>query len=121
MKSILVDTSSIVFALSNNKDIFAVIEEKLEAKVVISQGIVRELQRLGSKRNKEGRAAKLAMEIMRLHDIEVLPDIEKVDDFIVKTGAAGKMAVCTNDLGLKKRLLGVGVRALSVSQKGILR
>jgi rRNA-processing protein FCF1 len=121
MKRILVDTSSIVFSFQNKKDIFIDIEERLEAKVVISLGIRRELQRLSARRNNEGRAAKLAIQVMRLHEVEVLQNAQPVDDFLVAAGADGKIEVCTNDIELKRRLLGIGLKPYSVSRKGILR
>lgn len=120
MRKIILDTSSILFAFSNKLDIFSLVEERLDSKAVVSEGIISELKRLSARRNKEGNAARLSLQIIKKHGVEVLKNDQKVDDFLVRAGTEG-MTVCTNDIGLKNRLKSKGVRPLSVSKSGVLR
>jgi len=121
MPAILLDTSSIVFAFSNKVDLFAKVEERLDAKPLISAGVMRELQKLSKRKTKEGRAAKMALQVIENHRIVILSDNGPVDDFLVRAGTEGRIAVCTNDIGLKKRLKSKGAKPLSVSRSGVLR
>jgi rRNA-processing protein FCF1 len=121
MRRILLDTSSIVFAFSNKLDIFALVEERLDSRAVVSDGILAELKKLSLRRNKEGNGARLALQVMQGHKVEALKNSQKVDDFLVKAGTEGEMLVCTNDIGVKRRLKSRGIRPLSVSRSGVLR
>lgn len=121
MQKIILDTSSIVFAFSNRLDIFALVGERLDCKAVVSTGIISELKKLSLRRNKEGQSAKLALQIIKKHSVEVLKNDQKVDEFLVTAGTEMGMTVCTNDLGLKRRLRSKSIRALSLSGSGVLR
>ena len=121
MRRVMVDTSSMVFAFSNRKDIFAIVEERLDATPTVSAGIIGELKKLSARRSKEGRAAKLALRVIKKHRIRALENSEQVDDFLVRAAVDEGFEVCTNDIGLKRRLRNMGVRALSISKSGVLR
>ncbi len=121
MRRIILDTSSIVFAFSRKKDIFALAEEKLDSRPVVSRGIVAELLKLGLRKTKEGAAARLAVRVMERHHVEMLENSQKVDDFLLRAGREGLMAVCTNDTALKQRLKKLKIKAFSVSDSGVLR
>lgn len=121
MRRIILDTSSIVFAFSNKHDIFSLVEERLESRAVVSDGILAELKKLSLRRNKEGNGARLALQVIPRHNVEMLSSNQKVDDFLVKVGTEGEMLVCTNDIGLKRRLKSKGIRPLSISKSGVLR
>lgn len=121
MRRIILDTSSIVFAFENRLDIFALVHERLDSKPVVSSGIMSELRKLSLRRNREGNAAKLALQIIGRHDVEVVKSDRKVDDSLVQIGKEGKVLVCTNDAGLKRRLRSAGIRPLSISRSGVLR
>lgn len=122
MQELILDTSSIVFAAGNGTDVFAAIEEQMPGSaILLSKGVVRELNRISASKSRSGKAAALALQMLRQHKIHVLDDNSYVDSWIVREGSARKCAVCTNDKELKKKLRGAGVRVVSVSAKGILR
>ncbi|VVB76927.1 Uncharacterised protein [uncultured archaeon] len=121
MRKAILDTSSIIFACSYMKDIFEIAEDQLEAKVVVSKGVIRELRGIASGRTKEGKASRIALEFMKRHDIEVVEDNGEVDEWILRAGRSEGTYVCTNDIKLKEALKRKGKRALSVSESEVLR
>ncbi len=122
MQSIIVDTSAIVFAAENGVDIFATIEQRLPGcTMVVSTGIIEELERISGSALASKKAARLALEMMDAHKIKVLKGGNEVDAWIVKESSARKWSVCTNDIGLKKELKKRKVEVLSASSNGILR
>lgn len=120
MRKIPLDTSSIVFALQNGVDIFFVFNEHLNAAPVISAGVIRELSNLSYKKTKQGKAARLALQLIQHHRIEIAKDSRSFDDWVMDH-SAGFEQVCTNDLALKKGLRIKGIKVISVSKKGILK
>ena len=122
MQELIVDTSAIVFAAENSVDVFASILDQLPGyDILISKGVVNELERLSGSKTRKGRAAKLGLRILRAHTVTVLKDESYVDSWIGKESARRKCDVCTNDRALKERLRRLKVRVVSVSPKGILR
>ncbi len=122
MDAIIVDTSSIVFAAGNGIDVFAAILEQMPGTaIMVSRGVINELERLAGPGSKKGKAARLGLRILRAHRVDVLRDDGYVDSWIERESAGRKCWVCTNDRALKGKLKGLGVRVASVSPKGILR
>ncbi len=122
MQSIIVDTSAIVFAMENRKDIFDSIEERMPgARILISNGIVEELEMIAASGNENRKSAKMALALLVKHNIDALKDHSYVDDWIVKESVKRSCVVCTNDIELKSRLKNAKIEVLSVSAMGILR
>lgn len=121
MHRLVLDTSSILFAMSRKVDIFGAVEEQLGAAVVISSGVLRELKGIASRRTKEGKAARLALKMLEGHKVEVVDNNGAVDRWVLGAGSAQGVYVCTNDINLKLALRRKGKRALSVSENGVLR
>jgi rRNA-processing protein FCF1 len=121
MHRLILDTSSIVFAASRKVDVLRSVEEQLGATAVISSGVLRELGGLSLGRTKEGRSARVALEMMKGHRVEVVKDDGEVDKWVLRAGSAPGVYVCTNDINLKRALRKKGKRPLSVSENGVLR
>ena len=122
MQSIIVDTSAIIFAIENRKDIFASIEEYMPgSQILISNGIMEELEMISASRNENRKAAKAALALLAKHNIKALKDHTYVDDWIVRESRMRKCAVCTNDAELRKKLKAEKIKVVSVSWNGILR
>ncbi len=122
MESIIVDTSAIVFAAQNGKDIFSSIEEGMPGcEIVVSTGIVEELERIAGSRSDNRKAAKLALGLITRHKIKMLKGGTDVDKWITDESSKRRWSVCTNDIGLKKELKKRKVEVLSASGNGILR
>ena len=121
-KKIIVDTSSILYSVSKGRDLFATIRESMpDYRAVISRGVVRELQKMGSTRRKESRDARMALEMTKDPGISIMADLGYVDSWILKEATSTKGIVCTNDSELKKKLHLRGITVLSVGRDGRLR
>jgi rRNA-processing protein FCF1 len=122
MQAVIVDTSAIIFALENRKDIFASIEQAMPgSQILISNGIVEELEMIAASENKNRKSARAALALLAKHNIKPVGDHSYVDDWIVRESRMRRCAVCTNDMELKKRLKADKIKVLSVSWNGILR
>jgi rRNA-processing protein FCF1 len=68
MRYIIIDTSSILFGLRFNKNVFEIVRETYISnyKLVISKGIINELKRLSLAKSRLARNAKLALSIISL-------------------------------------------------------
>jgi rRNA-processing protein FCF1 len=121
MHRLILDTSSILFAISRKVDVFSAAEEQLDAVAIVSSGVLRELKGIASGRTKESSAARIALEMIGARRVEVVKDDGKVDLWVLRAGSAPGVYVCTNDIKLKRELRARGKRALSVSENGVLR
>lgn len=122
MKQMIVDTSSIVFVAGSGTDIFAAIEERMPGtEVIVSNGIVEELERIAGSPSSSKKAAKLALKFITRHKIKMMKGSGEVDVWIAREGESRKCAVCTNDIGLKEELKRRKVEVLSAGSNGILR
>ncbi len=120
MDSIIVDTSSILFALSSKVDIFNAIKEELNFEPVISKGVVNELKKISSGSKANGKYAKVALQLIEKYHIKTDPDSKYVDDWILSI-AKEHENFCTNDTKLRNALKGKGARVYVISRSGELR
>ncbi len=120
MNSIIVDTSSILFALSNKVDIFMAIKEQSSQEAVLSQGVIKELTGIAASSKSKSKYARVALELIKKYGIKIEKDSGYVDKWILSY-ANKHINVCTNDTKLKKALRGRGIIVYSVSRDGILR
>jgi rRNA-processing protein FCF1 len=120
MEGIIVDTSSILFALSNKVDIFDAIGGQLRLTPVISRGVVSELSRLSKTRKASGRHASVALELIGRHNVRIERDSGYVDSWIL-SAAHGFSCVCTNDTRLREELRKAGIKVYVMSRSGELR
>ena len=123
MHWIIVDTSSILFSLSNRKDPFAAITEGFPGgAIMLSKGVLRELEKLASGSGIHARHARAAIALLTRYDnIKVAEDSSYVDGWILSQAAKLGAKVCTNDVRLKRRLKGASVDAFSISKSGMIR
>ncbi len=121
-RRIILDTSSIVFALSNGIDIFGAVRDQKPGYVpILSHGIVGELKGIRSKGGKYSGYAGAAIGILERSDVEMMPDNSTVDDWIYEEAVNNGYAVCTNDIRLKKRLKARRVTVFSIARSGTIR
>lgn len=123
MDYIIVDTSSIIFSLSNNVDIFAAIKMQMpEYTILVSSGILKELKKIGNGKSKFGKFGRVAATLLNKHgNVKLVKDNTYVDKWISDAARERRCAVCTNDTELKKHLKSEGIRAFSISRSGLLR
>lgn len=120
MNGIIVDTSSILFGLSNRNDVFSRIKEQLNLSPVISEGVVRELDLIAKSKKSGRKYARIAIALIDQHKIKTEKDSLYVDKWILKN-AKKVGSVCTNDTKLKRELRSRGIATYSISRDGILR
>jgi len=120
MDGIIVDTSSILFALSNNIDIFSAVQEKLDLRPVISRGIVKELEKAAATKKANARYARVALSLVDKHRIRTEADPGYADRWIL-SAAASFSAVCTNDTQLRMELRKNGINVYAISKSGDFR
>jgi rRNA-processing protein FCF1 len=122
MKRIIVDTSSILFGLSNKIDVFEKMDEKFHGyKIVLPSGVIDELEGIGRGMRKESVNARYALKMLKGKDVEIVQSGYEVDGWILKNAAAMGCEVCTNDADLRRRLKIAKVRAVSLGLGGSLR
>ncbi|MDE1856026.1 MAG: hypothetical protein KGH49_02210 [Candidatus Micrarchaeota archaeon] len=121
MKSVIVDTSSILFGLSKGFDTFQRLKEEFPAcRICIPSGVIRELRKFAKGKKKESKYANVALALLKKHNIVIVRGNEYVDTWIVKH-AAKYAIVCTNDLALKRRLKSRNLMAVSILMNGSFR
>jgi rRNA-processing protein FCF1 len=120
MNGIIIDTSSILFALSNKVDIFKAVEEQSPLEALVSEGVIKELAGIAGSSKSNSKYAGVALELIKRYQIKIERNSNYVDKWIL--GAAKRyMNVCTNDTRLKKALRVKGITVYSISRNGILR
>lgn len=122
MHYLILDTSSIIFSLTNNKDPFQAAREKPPYYFpVVSEGILRELQAIKARHEKFSKYASAALLLIPLSNVEIVKDMSPVDGWIASYAKKAGYAVCTNDIALKKVLKKAKIRAFSMTRSGTLR
>ncbi|MEM3281803.1 MAG: hypothetical protein QW591_01670 [Candidatus Micrarchaeaceae archaeon] len=119
---IILDTSAMVFSMRNRIDIFDVVRERFPGHaILISEGIIKELERFSRSKQRIGKYAKLLLMNIRRSDIKIDKDNGYVDSWILKAASESQGIVCTNDIALKRKLEANGIKVFSISRKGLLR
>ena len=121
-KFIIVDTSSIIFGLSKKYDVFSALEERFPGyPLLISQGIMNEINGIAGGNGRYAKYAKAALEIInRNKRIEISRSMVYPDSWILANFSKAE-AVCTNDIALKRELRKKGAAVLSMAINGKLR
>lgn len=114
MKTILVDTSSLLYAVKNKVDLFAELKRRCDFpfRVAVVSGVVGELKKL-ARLGKEKRAAMLVLALLKEKELPIIPENipEKdktsenrtVDDLLAHHSRKGDL-ILTQDRELKRRL-----------------
>jgi rRNA-processing protein FCF1 len=123
MNYIILDTSAIIFGLSNGVDVFNALHDQMpERRIMISTGILKELNRISEGMGRFSKFAKVAINLLeRYPDIKVVKDGTYVDKWIAQTAAAPGYVVCSNDSKLKRELKTKGISVFSMTRSGIIR
>ena len=117
---IIIDTSSILFALSKKVDVFESARAELAMSPLVSRGILNELSRMSNGSGKKARDANVALALIKTHKVEVNPDSAYADSWILSQASSG-MAVCTNDTALRRSLRLKGASVYTISEGGKFR
>ncbi len=124
MKNILLDTNFCMIPFQFKVDIFAEIDRIVDSKYVICvlDKSIDELKKLvDSGKGKNANNAKMALQLLKKKRVKVLKTKSKdyVDDLIVDL-VDDKWVVCTQDIGLRKRLKLDSIKVIMMRQKKFL-
>lgn len=92
-----------------------------EYEIVLSQGVLVELERLSKTAKKNSRDARTALLLLKNSDFSIEDDSSHVDKWILGRAIAGSSTVCTNDAKLKAALRSKGIAVVSLAVDGRLR
>lgn len=122
MDYVIIDTSSILFGFSYNRNVFETAKEKFpRTKILVSRGIIKELTKLSSNKGKKGLRARVALLEIKAKKINVDNISIYPDKWILDTVIRNKNhVVITNDTALARKLLLAKVKAFKISKSGML-
>ncbi|MBI5224221.1 DNA-binding protein [Candidatus Micrarchaeota archaeon] len=115
-RPVILDTNFLLIPYQFKINIVVEIERLLERAhyFVISSRTVAELEHISKTRNKDGRAATLALKTIEANkkNIEIIQSTQEVDDWIYENAEKMHAVVCTNDAQLRRRLKGQKIISL---------
>ncbi len=121
-KQVILDTSSILFALALKRDAFEIIRGECHGcEIILSRGVIEELRRLAATKRKNAKDARVALLVLRNKRFTMKEDYSNVDSWILEEAALTGAVVCTNDTALRKELRARESKAVSISRAGRLR
>jgi rRNA-processing protein FCF1 len=111
-----------LFGFSNNVNVFELAEADFPGyKLLVSKGIIHELEAISRNRGKKGACARVALMELRAKKIEI-DNINEADDWILSRARRARgFIVVTNDTRLARGLHGSGTTVLKVSRSGMLK
>ena len=114
---VLLDTNMMLVPHQFGVDVFEYLKDY---SIITLSSCVDELNALAKKRGDYGKAAKIALILLKQKHVEIVKTKDKGDDAIKKFAAAEKCAVATNDAALMKFLISKGIRVIRLKQKKYL-
>lgn len=116
---VIIDTNGLMIPVQFKVDIFTELQRLGYNEFIVPQAVVNELNTLAKKsRGADKTAAKVAMALARR--CEIVDATGVADDVIVELASNLGIAVLTNDIELKGRLLRKGITVIYLRQKGRL-
>jgi rRNA-processing protein FCF1 len=125
-RRIVVDTNFLLMPYEYGVDLPTELIRIVHAPItlVISSGTERELDTLAGRNGRRATAARFILQNMPLlkskFPVEVVPSSGEVDEWIIKFARNNAVTVATNDVRLRKRLLGMGVPVIVMKGKSKL-
>ncbi len=114
----MIDTSSIIFAMQNRKDIFSITRTVFPGcEICVSQGVISELRRISFGKTKKGRNAATGLLALHHNNISIERDKQLPDEWMANASSNGHIFV-TNDTKLWHILKSQGKRAAKLSIDG---
>jgi rRNA-processing protein FCF1 len=123
LTNVIVDTSSILFGISNKKDVFESAERSYPgANIIISKGVIRELTSISQNMGRKGSNARVGLTAINIKNLKVDNSNANVDSWILSIAPKEPdNIVITNDTRLRGALLRKKITALKLSRDGSLR
>ncbi len=122
-KEVFLDTNFLLIPLQFKIDIFSELDRLMDYQQEITTGtpVLTELKKITKNKGTKGMAAKFALKLITVNKehgkIKVVKGTMPADDWIVEHAKETGAIVCTNDIELKKRLLGIKTRVISLKSR----
>lgn len=123
MRYVIIDTSSMLFGFTYNRNVFERAREQFPGyKLLVSSGIIKELTKISSNKGSKGLRARVALLELKAKKINVDNISVYPDKWILDTSLKNKESVViTNDSALARKLKLGKVRTYKISKSGVLR
>lgn len=123
MKRIIIDTNFLLIPFAHKVDIFSEFGRICPGyRLYIFEQSIGELGGIfQSQGGKDRKAAKLALKLISLKGISIIKSTEKDVDMLILKGSSKGDIVATQDIMLRKRLLGKGIPVIMLRQKKYLQ
>jgi len=116
---VIIDTNALMIPVQFNLDIFSELHRLGFNHFIVPLAVLNELDRLvTTARGQDRIAAKVGRSLAQR--CELVSKEGHADDIIVSLAQVTGAAVLTNDIGLKKRLIEMGIRVISLRQRNRL-
>lgn len=121
MAEVVMDTNFLLVPFQFKVDVFTELERLLDGPftLVVPSSVVRELKGIARRQGRTGAAARFALKLLESRG-EKAKKVESglpVDDGIFEYARENRAVVCTNDLGLKRRLKAERLRVVGLRAK----
>lgn len=121
---VILDTNFLLIPFQFKINIMAELEHLLDFshRYVVSSSTVKELERLGSSKGKEGAGARVALKLLESYGakVDIIHDERHVDDWIADYSKRTGAIVCTNDSKLRRRLRAFKAKVITLKSKSKL-
>ncbi|MBI2541743.1 DUF188 domain-containing protein [Candidatus Woesearchaeota archaeon] len=123
MRKIILDTNFLMIPAQFRVDIFSEIERicKFNYRLLIFEESISELEKIIQKGGRNKMAAKLALKLIKLKNLETIKSEKKDADSLILESAGKGTFVATQDMLLKKALLNKGASVIILRQKKYLQ
>jgi rRNA-processing protein FCF1 len=121
-RDVVLDTNFLLLPFQFRINIIRELDYLIEVshRYVISSRTLHELEKLGKTVGKNGMAARLALKLVKASGVEVVKSDMPVDDWVVRYSKDNDAIACTNDRILRKRLMGLGVKVVTLKSRSKL-
>jgi rRNA-processing protein FCF1 len=123
MVYVIIDTSSILFGFSFNKNVFEAAARKFPGyRPIVSRGIIHELASFSAQKGKRGENARIALAELKAKKIDVDNISKHADSWVLDFSLKERGSiVITNDTALARKLASEGIKVYKMSKSGMLK
>ena len=115
MRKVIFDTNFLLAPAQLKIDIY-----KIEGKLYTLGSCLNELKRISKERTKRGMYARVAIDIMKIKDIEIIKDERNADRILMEYSEKGYI-IATNDSAIIKQLKELGRIVIRIKQKKFVK
>ena len=123
-RSVILDTNFLLIPYQFKINIIKELDYLIDIphSLVVSKGILRELNTIAKSQGKRGVAARVGLKMVEFNKdrIEIVDDDSNVDDWVLDYATKNNSIVCTNDVILRKRLKPHNIKVVVLKSKSKL-